>query len=251
MEKMMSKFVEGRVVGKRHWTERLYSLQVDAKVAPFQAGQFTKLALGINGERVERPYSFINAPGDQPLEFYFILVPGGPLTQRLAALEVGNSVWVSAHAAGFLTLSEVPEATHLWLLSTGTGIGPFLSILKTEVPWQRFDRVVLAHAVRHVDELAYGETIRGFSQRHNEQFRFVPFVSRAETDFTLRARIPEAITDGRLEASAGVALAPENSQVMLCGNPNMVRDTTDALLARGLKKNRRQDPGHITLESYW
>ena len=247
----MSKFVQGTVVGKRRWTERLYSLRVDAEVAPFQAGQFTKLALDINGEMVGRPYSFINAPGETPLEFYFIEVSGGLLTQRLAALEVGDAVWVAPQAAGFLTLAEVPDAKHLWLLSTGTGIGPFLSILKTEEPWQRFERVVLVHAVRHADELAYGETIRDLAQQHGEQFRFVPFVSREVADFALRARIPAAIADGRLEARAGIALAPESSQVMLCGNPGMLRDTSEALLVRGLKKNRRHDPGHITVESYW
>ncbi len=247
----MSKFVQGTVVGKRRTTERLYWLQVDAEVAPFQAGQFTKLALDIDGEMAGRPYLFINTPGEKPLEFYFIEMPGELLTQRLAALEAGDAVWVAPQAAGFLTLAEVPDAKHLWLLSTGTGIGPFLSILKTEAPWQRFDRVMLAHAVRHADELAYGETIRDLAQRHGEQFRFVPFVSREETDFALRARIPEAIADGRLEARADVALAPENSQVMLCGNPDMLRDTTEVLLTRGLKKNRRNDPGQITLESYW
>lgn len=246
----MGKFAEGTVAGKRRWAERLYSLQVAAEVAPFQAGQFTKLALDIDGEVVGRAYSFINAPGETPLEFYFIEVPGGLLTSRLVALEAGDAVWVAPQAAGFLTLAEVPDAKHLWLLSTNTGIAPFLSILKTIAPSQRFERIVLAHAVRHVDELAYGETIRGFAQQHGEQFRFVPFVSREETDFALRARIPEAIADGRLEARAGVALAPESSQVMLCGNPDMVRDTTGILLARGLKKNRRRDPGHITVESY-
>jgi len=247
----MSKFTEGKVVAKRCWAERLYSLQVEAEVAPFQAGQFTKLALNIDGEVVAHPYSFVNAPGEKPLEFYFIEVPGGLLTLRLAALEAGDTILIAPNAAGFLTLAEVPEAEHLWVLSTGTGIGPFLSILKTAEPWQRFERIVLAHAVRHADELAYGETIRGFAQQHGEHFRFVPFVSREETDFALRARIPEAIGDGRLEARAGVALAPDSSQVMLCGNPDMLRDTTETLLARGLKKNRRSDPGHITVESYW
>ena len=246
----MGKLVEGMVAGKRRWAERLYSLQIAAEVAPFHAGQFTKLALDINEEVVGRAYSFINAPGETPLEFYFIEVPGGLLTQRLAALEVGDAVWVAPQAAGFLTLAEVPDAKHLWLLSTHTGIAPFLSILKTDAPWQRFEHIVLAHAVRHAEELAYGETIRDFAQQHGEQFRFVPFVSREETNFALRARISEAIADGRLEARAGAALAPQNSQVMLCGNPGMVHDTTEALLARGLKKNRRRDPGHITVESY-
>jgi len=251
MEKKTSKFIEGMVVGKRRWTERLFSLQVAAEVAPFQAGQFTKLALDINGEMIGRPYSLVNAPGEMLMEFYFILIPGGLLTPLLASLDVGDVVWVSPQAAGFLTLSEVPEAKHLWLFSTGTGIGPFLSVLKTEAPWQRFERIVLAHAVRHTDELTYSETIREFEHRHDKQFRFVPFVSREETDFALRARIPEAIADCRLEARAGVALEPENSQVMLCGNPDMVRDTTEVLLERGFKKNRRHDHGHITVESYW
>ena len=134
----MSKFVQGTVAGKRCWAERLYSLQVDADIAPFQAGQFTKLALDIDGEVVGRAYSFINAPNETPLEFYFIEVPGGLLTQRLAALEAGGTVWVAPQAAGFLTLAEAPDAKHLWLLSTSTGIAPFLSILKTAEPWQRF-----------------------------------------------------------------------------------------------------------------
>ncbi|MDX8378588.1 MAG: ferredoxin--NADP reductase [Gallionella sp.] len=247
----MSNFVAGRVVGKRRWTERLFSLQIAAAVTPFQAGQFIKLALEINGEVVGRPYSFVNAPGEQLLEFYVIQVPKGLLSQRLAALEVGDAVQVSQRPAGFLTLAEVPESKHLWLLSTGTGIGPFLSILKTEAPWQRFERIILVHAVRHAEELAYGETIHEFSKLQGEQFCFVPFVSREETDFALRARIPEAIAEGRLEARAGIALATQNSQVMLCGNPAMLSDTSTALRVRGLKKNRRNEPGHVTLESYW
>lgn len=234
MEKKMNKFVEGRVVSKRRWAERLHSLQVDAAVAPFQAGQFTKLALGINGEMVGRPYSFINASSETPLGFYFIQVPGGLLTQRLTTLEVDDAVWVLPHAAGFLTPSEEPDAKHQWLLSADTGIGPFLSILKTGEPWQRFNRVVLAYAVRQADELAYGESICGFSQRHGEQFRFVPLISRDDMDYALRARIPEVLAEGRLEVGAGIVLAPETSQVMLCGNPDMVRDTAEVLLARDL-----------------
>lgn len=247
----MSKWVEGKIAGVRRWNERLYSLQVDAAVAPFEAGQFTKLALDVNGATVERPYSFVNAPAESPLEFYFIVVPDGPLTHRLVALQPGADIRVLARAAGFLTLSEVPDADNLWLLSTGTGIGPFLSILKTEAPWRRFKQVVLAHAVRYADELNYSDTIRRIAQSHPGQFRFAPFVSREETAHALRARIPEAIADGRLEEKAGVVLSAEKSQVMLCGNPDMVRDTTEVLMARGMKKNRRRDPGQITVETYW
>lgn len=248
--KKMSQFVEGIVAGKWRWAEGLYSLKVAAEIESFQAGQFTKLALDINGKVAERAYSFINAPGETPLEFYFIEVSDGLLTPRLAELEFGDAILVASQATGFLTLSEVPDARDLWLLSTGTGIAPFLSILKTEIPWQRFERIVLVHAVRYAYELVYGESISDFAQQHGEQFRFVPFVSREETDFALRARIPAAIADGRLEARVDVALTAKSSQVMLCGNPGMAHDTTKVLLERGMKRNRRHDPGHITQESY-
>ena len=246
----MSKWVEGKVAGLRRWNEYLYTLQVNAAVATFEAGQFTKLALDIDGERVERAYSIASAPAERPLEFYFIVVPDGLLTQRLAALQPGDAIQVLEHPAGFFTLAEVPDADNLWLLSTGTGISPFLSILKTETPWRRFKQVVLVHAVRTASELSYGDTIRRIAQDHPEQFCFVPFVSREDTAYALRARIPAAIADGRLQARAGIVLSAEKSQVMVCGNPGMVRDTTKILLALGMKKNRRRDPGQITAEAW-
>ena len=245
------KWVEGRVVYKRRWTERLYSLQVDAVVAPFKAGQFAKLALEVDGELVARPYSFVNAPQETPLEFYFITVPNGPLTQRLTRLKGGDVIHITPRAAGFLSLSELPEAESLWLLSTGTAIGPFLSILKTDEPWQRFANVILVHAVRTTEELSYQDQIRRIQELHPEKFKFAAFVSREDTEFAIKARVPDALRDGRLEAKVGVALRSDNAQVMLCGNPDMVRDTTAALEERGLKKNRRKDPGHITVETYW
>jgi ferredoxin--NADP+ reductase len=247
----MSKWVTGKVVEVRRWNERLYSLRVDAEVAPFEAGQFSKLALEVGGALIERPYSFVNAPDEMPLEFYFIVVPEGPLTPHLVALQPGDTVQVLARAAGFLTLAEVPDADNLWLLSTGTGIGPFLSILKTPLPWQRFKQVVLVHAVRTAGELSYGDTIARIAHSHPQQFRFVPIVSREDHSDALRARIPAAIADGRLQAQAGVALSAEQSQVMMCGNPDMVRDTMEVLLAHGMKKNKRREPGQITVEAYW
>lgn len=250
-ETATEKWGDGRVAAIRRWNEQLFSLQVDATVAPFEAGQFTKLALDVDGEAQERPYSFVNAPVETPLEFYLIVVPGGPLSGHLAALQPGAAIRVLRYAAGFLTLSEVPDGDNLWLLSTGTGIGPFLSILKTDAPWRRFRQVVLVHAVRRAADLSYGDTIQRIAQDHTEQFRFIPFVSREDTGYALQARIPEAIADGRLQASAGVAMDASRSQVMLCGNPGMVRDTTDVLTALGMKKNRRRDPGQITMETYW
>lgn len=247
----MSKWVEGKVVTKTKWTERLYSLQVDAAVEPFLAGQFGKLALEINGEMVGRPYSFVNAPGERPLEFYFNEVPGGPLSHRLTVLESGQGIFLAPKAAGFLVLSEIRDAENLWLLSTGTALGPFLSILKTEEAWHRFRNIALVHAVRRAQDLSYSGVIRGFQARQPERFKFVPFVSREETDFAIQGRVPDALRDGRLEARTGLKLMPDNSQVMICGNPDMVRDTQTALEERGLRKNRRKEPGQISVENYW
>lgn len=248
---MEDKYINGTVVENRHWTERLYSLRVDAPTRPFQAGQFGKLALTVNGEKIARPYSYVNAPDDPIKEFYSIVVPGGSLSSQLAALQPGDSVMVAKTAAGFLVLDEIPDGRHLWLISTGTGIGPFLSILRTAPPWQRFERVILVHAVRTVAEVAYRDILQQIALQHPEQFTLAHFVSRETTDFALPGRIPAAIENASLEEKLECRLSTEESQVMLCGNPNMVKDTIAVLKKRGLERNRRRTPGHITVEAYW
>lgn len=246
----MAQWLQGTVVGWRGWTESLVSLQVEAAIEPYRAGQFIKLALEIDGEVVGRPYSLVNPPQARPLEFCFGIVPGGPLSGRLARLRAGDPVLVAPRAAGFLTVEEVPPARDLWLVATGTGIGPFLSILRCEAPWQRFAHVVLVQAARRAAELLYGEPIRALAAARGSRFRFVPFVSREATDFALPGRVPTAIADGALEARAGVAISTE-SHFMLCGNPRMVDDVTAVLATRGLRKHQRKNPGHISVENYW
>ena len=132
----------------------------------------------MNGERVARPYSFVNSPGATPLEFYYAIVAQGPLSPRLARLNAGDRVFLAANPAGFLVLSEVPEADNLWLISTGTGIGPFLSILGSQPPWRRFRKVVLVHAVRHPSELVYGEVLAAIERARGDQFTCVRVTSR-------------------------------------------------------------------------
>jgi ferredoxin--NADP+ reductase len=144
----------------------------------------------------------------------------------------------------------------LWLISTGTGIAPFLSMLRTETPWKRFRDVVLVHAVRHADELVYQDLLKKIRAEKAQQLRYVSFVSRQAVPGSLAGRIPEAIRDGRLEQAAGVALSPKDSptmgsHVMLCGNPDMLRDAAAALAERGLRKHRRRAPGHVSVESFW
>ncbi|MDA1117597.1 MAG: ferredoxin--NADP reductase [Proteobacteria bacterium] len=247
----MALWLEARVIENRHWTPALYSLRVAAPPLSFAAGQFVRIALDIDGARVARPFSFVNPPGDPTLEFYGVIVPEGPLSPRLAALVPGDTLYLAPNPSGFLVMAEVPDTRTLWMIATGTGLAPFLSILRTETPWRRFERVVLVHAVRHAAELVYREPLAALTQLHGERLRVVDFVSREAAGGALAGRVPAAIADGRLEAAAGVALSAADSHVMLCGNPAMVKDATAELVARGMRKHRRRMPGHISVENYW
>jgi ferredoxin--NADP+ reductase len=246
----MAKWLEGRVVENRHWTQSLYSLRVTGPVLDFRAGQFVRIALDVGGERIARPFSFVNPPDDPLLEFYGVIVPEGPLSPSLALLRPGDVLYYADNPTGFLVLAEVPPAETLWLLATGTGIAPFLSILRTEAPWQTYRRVILVHAARHANELVYRDVIDAARRQRGDQFLYVTFVSREEHAGSLAGRIPAAIRDGRLEAAAET-FAAERSQFMLCGNPDMVKDVTAALVERGLRKHRRRAPGQITVETFW
>lgn len=246
----MSKWQEGRVVENKQWTSTLHSLRVEAPLESFEAGQFTRLALDIDGEEVSRPFSLVNAPGEQPLDFYFIEVPGGIFSTKLAKLNPGDSIKVATKATGLLTLKQLPPAKKLFLLATGTGIGPFLSIIKTPEVWKQFERITLVHAVRYMEELTYQQLIRNIAEKHTHQFSYIPMVSREACDYAILGRIPAAIMDSKLELRAGGRIDNE-SHVMLCGNPDMVQDTMNVLLKRGLTKHSRREPGHISIEKYW
>ena len=248
---MATEWLEGTVVENQHWTDQLYSLHIKAPEVRFTAGQFGRLALDIDGERIARPYSFVNPPDAEHLEFYSIIVPEGPLSARLESLATGDRIWVSSQGVGFFVLDEVPQSEYLWLLATGTGLGPYLSILGTPDPWARHRKIALVHAVRYSRELTYQDTIRQHLDRHPEQLVYVPFVSREDDPNTLHGRIPAAIEDGRLAERAGMDFDPAHAQVMLCGNPQMVQDTSALLKTMGMARNRRSTPGQITTESYW
>lgn len=251
----MSKWVQGKVAGVRRWTDRLVSIEVEAPEVSFVAGQFGRLGLpappGSKEEMVGRPYSFVNSPETSPHEFYFITLPDGPLSPRLAAMAPGDPIWLLENANGFFSVSEVPAAEVLWCLSTGTGLGPFLSILRTDEPWAKFGRIALVHAVRYANELTYRDTIAGIAAAHPGAFTCVRMVTREPHPDALAGRIPAAIRDGRLEARVGLALNAENSHVMLCGNPAMVDDVQEVLGERGMRRHRRKEPGQITVETYW
>ncbi len=247
----MVDWVTGKVVSKQRWNATHFSITIDAPVEKFDAGQFLRFALDIDDERIGRPYSCVNSPLERPLEIFFNIVPEGPLSGRLAELSTGDKVWVTAKGNGMLTVEQVPEhASDLWLLSTGTAVGPFLSILKTPTVWQRFERVVLAYGVRFSADLAYQTLITDLLDEHREQLTYIPLVTREDMTGAIRDRIPAALSDGRLEQRADTVLNPDNSHVMLCGNAGMIADAAGVLESRGMKKHRRHDPGHYSTEKY-
>jgi len=251
----MAAWVEGRIAGRREWSPTLLSLQVAAPEVTFTAGQFARLALpalpGAKEAMLGRPYSFVNPPHRQPHEFYFVVVPEGPLSPRLAALCVDDPIWLLPRANGFFTIAEVPTAQTLWCIATGTGLGPFLSMLRTDEPWEKFERVVLVHGARYAAELTYREEIGGVAAARGAAFSYVTLVTREADPRSMRGRIPAAIDDGRLESAARAPLTADSAHVMLCGNPAMIDDAQLVLARRGMKRHRRRDPGQITVETYW
>lgn len=247
----MSDWLEGKVVENIHWNDSLFTLKIDADIAPFKAGQFASLALEVDGERIARPYSFLSPPQQKPLEFFFYTATGGVLSNALFDLKPGDTVLIKNPANGFFTLDEVPSSRDLWMIGTGTGIAPFLSILGTDEPWEKFENLILLQGVRTEGDLRYQDLINNLNDKYGERFRFQPFVSREAVEGAIQGRIPGALADGSLEQALGLEINAENSQVMLCGNPDMVKDAVELLKARGLAKNLRRKPGQITTENYW
>lgn len=247
----MAQWVNGKVVRVQYWTETLFSLIVHASVAPFTAGQYGKLSLEIDGQRVQRAYSFVNAPSNNDLEFYLVTVAEGQLSPALYNLQPGDELQLASDAAGFFVLSALPECETLWMLATGTALGPYLSILQEGKDLARFRHIVLVHAVRYARDLSYLPLMRQLEQRYPGQLKVITVVSREQTADSLHGRIPALIHSGALEAAAGVAM-DQTSHVMLCGNPQMVRDTQQLLTDhRQMQKHFRRRPGHITIEQYW
>ena len=247
----MSKFLNGSVVTATHWNQRLCTLKIAVNFPEFEAGQFVSVGLENNGKTDMRPYSLINPPSTDFIEIYFNTVPEGSLSTLLYQCKAGDSLLVSPQPAGFFTLSEIPQGKHLWLIATGTGIGPYLSILSTSIPWQRFEKIVLVHSVSTADELVYRPQIEALKDQYPDQLISVYCVTREKISDGLQRRIQRCLTDGELEASAGIALSADDSQVMLCGNRNMIQDVMAILAARGMTKNLRKTPGQITTEHYY
>ncbi|WP_241622563.1 ferredoxin--NADP(+) reductase [Rosenbergiella australiborealis] len=248
----MAVWCTGKIIEVKAWTDTLFSLIVDAPIAPFTAGQFAKLSLTLEGETVQRAYSYVNAPSQTPLEFYLVHVPDGRLSPALLSLQPGDEVLVTEEAAGYFVLEEIPEAKELWMIATGTAIGPYLSILQQGEDLERFETIILVHATRYAADLSYLPLFEQLKLRYGNKLRVQTVVSREDAEGSLRGRVPALLDDGSLEAAVNTQISEENSHLMICGNPEMVRETQKYLKEkRGLRKHLRRKPGHITSEHYW
>jgi len=261
-----AKYTRQKITWIKPWTDHLFSFRITRDAGyRFKPGQFARLGVyrddGKKGPRyVWRAYSIVSADYDEYLEFYSIVVPDGDFTTRLAELRVGDEILIEKMAYGFLTQDRFEGGKDLWLLSSGTGLAPFISILHDLHAWQQYERLVLVHSVRHANELAYRDTVETF--RTHELFGeelaakpdrlvYVPIVTREHFDDALNARIPALIASGALEARAGVKLDHARSRIMICGNPEMVDDIRHHLQSAGYRVSRRGEPGHMAVENYW
>ena len=253
----MPKWSQATVVDKRIWTEGLFTIRVQvSEIHPFLPGQFLQLGVFEQNESdqepklINRPYSVASPHGDH-LEFFIVLVEEGELTPKLWQLEPGDHLQVSQKGAGSFTLEKTPEAENLWLVATGTGLAPYVAMLRTDAPWEKFQNIVVVHGVRHAADLAYTEEFDKYKEKFPERFQLVQTLTREESDGKLTGRIPNLVEDGRLEAEAGCQLQANNSSILLCGNPAMLDSMEELLAKRDMKRHRSKSPGQIVLERYW
>ncbi len=251
----IEKFTPEKVLSVHRWTNTLFSFTLTRPAHfKFTAGQFARIGLKVGDELVVRAYSIVSSPFDECLEFFSIVVPDGAFTSNLQHLTVGDELYLEKIPYGFLTLAryQLPLPHDLWLLGTGTGLAPFLSMLQDFEVWSKYKHIYLVYSVRTQTELAYVERIEQLAETFADGhtgFKFVPIITR-DPKANLHERLPQLIANGALEQAVGTNFNPASSHVMLCGNPQMVEDTKEALKARGLSMNRRGE-GNIAVENYW
>jgi ferredoxin--NADP+ reductase len=249
----------------RRWTESLFSFRTTRdRGYRFVPGQFARLGVpgpdarageGSDGI-VWRAYSIASAAHDEHLEFFSVVVPNGAFTSRLARLKEGDRILIERKSYGFLTTDRFEAGRDLWMLATGTGLAPFLSILHDFAIWEEYDNLVLVQSVRTEAELAYEELIRGFegSEYYGElahKLRYARIVTREEVPGAYRDRVTKLLASGVLEENLGLRLDHDRSRIMLCGNPGMVEESRKLLTGRGFALSRRGEPGHLAVENYW
>ncbi len=253
---MSSPFITETVLDVRHWTEAYFSFTISRDDGfRFDNGQFVMIGLEVNGKPLMRAYSIASANWEEHLEFFSIKVPNGPLTSRLQHIQPGDTLLISRKPTGTLLISDLLPGRTLYLLATGTGLAPFLAIIKDPETYERFERVVLTHGVRNIEDLAYADYIRRELPRHEflgeqigKQLFYYPAVSREA--FEHQGRLTTLLESGRMQQDLGFdPIDPAQDRFMICGSPSMLADFRSILDARGFSAAPRiGTPGHYVFE---
>jgi len=251
----MSAFHEEQVLSVHHWTDRLFTFTTTRDPGlRFSNGHFTMIGLRVDGKPLLRAYSIASANYEDHLEFLSIKVEQGPLTSRLQHIQVGDTIIVGKKPTGTLVLDYLLPGKRLWMFATGTGLAPFLSIVRDPEAYERFETIVLVHGVRMVDELAYHDFLVEHLPEHeflgdmvSSQLQYYPTVTR-ET-YRNMGRIPALIESGTLFSDLGVPpLDPAHDRAMICGSPAMLRSLKTLLESRGFNEGNTSTPGDFVVE---
>ncbi|MEO6409768.1 MAG: ferredoxin--NADP reductase [Burkholderiaceae bacterium] len=251
----MSAFNEEKVLTVHHWTDRLFTFTTTRDPAlRFSNGHFVMIGLRVNGKPLLRAYSIASANYEEHLEFFSIKVDEGPLTSKLQHIQPGDSIIVGRKPTGTLVIDYLLPGKRLYMLATGTGLAPFLSIVRDPDTYDRYEQIILVHGVRQVDELAYHDLLIEHLPAHEflgdmvtSKLRYYPTVTRES--FRTMGRIPELIETGKLCADLGAPpLDPASDRVMICGSPGMLRDLKQMLETRGFKEGNTSTPGDFVIE---
>lgn len=242
------------------WNDKLLTFSTTRPANySFVAGQYARLGLPDGNSVIWRAYSMTSAPSQDELEFYGIIVPGGLFTTRLKELKEGDQILLDKQSFGFMTPDRFKDGEDLWMLSTGTGIGPYISMLRDPYVWQKFRNLILVHCVRHPDEFAYRDELIHLCDQppiHSAaRLQIIRSATRAPGQTSdlpyLHGRITTLLENGELEQAAGLPLTDANSRIMMCGNPDMIEDMRKLLHQRGFRPDRRMNPGQFITENYW
>ncbi len=253
---MASAFITETVLDVRHWTDDYFSFTTARDVGfRFENGQFVMIGLEVDGKPLMRAYSIASANWEEQLEFFSIKVADGPLTSRLQHIKPGDTILLSRKPTGTLLISDLLPGKTLYLLSTGTGLAPFLSIIKDPETYERFEHVVLAHGVRHAQDLAYADYIQKELPNHeylgeeiSKKLLYYPVVSRES--FANQGRVTDLMETGQMMRDLGLpALNADTDRAMICGSPQMLADFRKILDARGFSAAPRIGvAGHYVFE---
>ena len=251
----MAAFITEKIVSVHHWNDTLFSFTTTRdRALRYENGQFVMIGLEVEGRPLMRAYSIASANYEENLEFFSIKVPDGPLTSRLQRVQPGDAVLVSRKPTGTLVLHDLLPGKHLYLFSTGTGLAPFMSVIRDLDVYERFEKVVLIHGVRYVSEVAYEHYITHELPQHevlgesvSEKLIYYPTVTR--DPFRNRGRIPDLITSGRLFDEIKLpAFRVEHDRVMICGSPGLLVDAKALLATRGYVEGNHGEPGDFVVE---